>query len=46
MCKMVLEEQPERSKKDYVALNSIFILGIPKFPENRGDKGNKYERLK
>ena len=48
MCKMVLEEQPERNKKYYVApVLGIFVgAGAPKCPEIMGVKDNKYERLK
>ena len=40
MCKMVLEEQPERNKKYYVApvLDIIAGAGHPNFPENHWGK--------
>ena len=47
MCKMVLEEQPERNKKYYVApvLGIFEGAGAPKCPEIMGVKDNKYEQL-
>ena len=45
MCKMVLEEQPERNKKYYVAPVLSIFVGAPKFPEIMGVKDNKYEQL-